>query len=677
MPRSKEASLVVVVLVATFSTSCGSGETTVVDVPAEPWRTNTPLRQPDVLASANGEMRDPLRVQPFTRKIDNLTIDGCDEITTRSYDGQMPGPTIRVKPGDVIGPRLTNDLAPEEREPPTDWPMNVPHQLNYTNLHTHGLHVSPGSNANGTESDNVLLAIAPGDSVQFEIQVPENHPPGSFWYHPHRHGSVLAGTASGLSGMLIVEDPPGLMPAWITAAEERVIVIHQIDIQPAPDCDDLTIDYDDPPTSALQIEDLFVAAHSQGPFYLINGQHRPVIRMRPGEVQRWRLLNGMADEFWPVSIDPEDSTSVARPEMRIIARDGLTLEYPEVPTRNQGSDVGGAAVHDTAYDRRLRVGPGNRIDVMVQAPAEPSVFIIQSTGDDGNDGNPFINRPVLAYLVIEGDPVDMKFPPAPSATTPAAPLPAAWGPGKLFPTTLVGEPVSRAPTIGYFVCPRGAPSTECLSAWERYDSPTDPPAVVPPDPLFLVTGPNPADSGGATPGSGSETVALQFGGTRLDHCMALGSVEEWTICNPSASSHPFHIHTNAFEVTHINGVELSPTDASDPGFLNIKWLDTVPVPSKRVREPTDLGPWDCVDWDKDDPDDVAAGPPATLPGSVKLRTEVVDFTGFMVQHCHILKHEDLGMMQLIEIYDPQGPPTSLPGTTTPSRCTNLLAGAAD
>lgn len=671
----KRLACVVIALLGMWSVSCGSGETKVVTETetAQPWETNTPLRQPDVLSSADGVMSQPLDVVPNTRKIDNLTIEGCEEITTRSYNGQTPGPTIRVRPGDLIAPLLTNALAAEERDPPSSWPQNVPHQLNYTNLHTHGLHVSPGSNANGTESDNVLLNIAPGDTVQFEIRVPENHPPGTFWYHPHRHGSVLAGTASGLSGILIIEDPPGLMPEWIAAAEERVIVIHAVDIQPAPDCNDLTIDYDDPPTSALQIEDLFVDAHSQGPFFLINGQHRPVLRMRPGEVQRWRMLNGMADEYWPVSFDPQDSTSVAGPELRVIARDGLTLEYPEVPARNKGSDVGGAAIHDTAYDRRLRLGPGNRIDVMVQAPSEPSVWIIQSTGSDANDGDPTVRRPLLAYLVVEGDPMDMEFPDAPSADAPAEPLPAAWGPGKLFPQTLVGRTVSRSPQIAYFVCPSDVPDPECVGAWERYDSSTDPDHVSPPSPMFLVAGPDPDDSGGLTPGSTSESDALWFEHSRVDHCMALGSVEEWTICNPTASSHPFHIHTNAFEVTHINGVELQETDPTDPGFLNIKWLDTVSVPSKRLREPTDFGPWDCVDFDPDDPDDVAAGPPNTIPGSVKLLTEIVDFAGFMVQHCHILKHEDLGMMQLIEIYDPEGGATVLPGTSTPSRCTNVLS----
>src|SRR5438309_8783361 len=37
------------------------------------------------------------------------------------------------------------------------------------------------------------------------------------------------------------------------------------------------------------------------------------------------------------------------------------------------------------------------------------------------------------------------------------------------------------------------------------------------------------------------------------------------------------------------------------------------------------------------------------PGYFKMRTRFVDFTGLYVQHCHILAHEDRGMMQLLQV----------------------------
>ena len=63
--------------------------------------------------------------------------------------------------------------------------MNTIGDLNHTNLHTHGLHVSPAGN-----SDNVLLDIAPGETFEYEIKIPPDHVPGTYWYHAHMHGST-------------------------------------------------------------------------------------------------------------------------------------------------------------------------------------------------------------------------------------------------------------------------------------------------------------------------------------------------------------------------------------------------------------------------------------------------------------------------------------------------------
>jgi FtsP/CotA-like multicopper oxidase with cupredoxin domain len=37
-------------------------------------------------------------------------------------------------------------------------------------------------------------------------------------------------------------------------------------------------------------------------------------------------------------------------------------------------------------------------------------------------------------------------------------------------------------------------------------------------------------------------------------------------------------------------------------------------------------------------------------GSVRLRSRFEDFTGRLVLHCHIFNHEDIGMMQLVEVH---------------------------
>jgi FtsP/CotA-like multicopper oxidase with cupredoxin domain len=90
------------------------------------------------------------------------------------------GPTLRLGPGD----RLTVDLINR---------LDVA-----TDLHTHGLGVSPTSPA-----DDVFARIAPGETRRYEYRLPTDHPSGLFWYHPHLHGDVARQVGAGLVGAII------------------------------------------------------------------------------------------------------------------------------------------------------------------------------------------------------------------------------------------------------------------------------------------------------------------------------------------------------------------------------------------------------------------------------------------------------------------------------------------
>ncbi len=97
-----------------------------------------------------------------------------------------------------------------------------------------------------------------------------------------------------------------------------------------------------------------------------------------------------------------------------------------------------------------------------------------------------------------------------------------------------------------------------------------------------------------------------FDAARTDITTRLGRVENWTVTNTSPMDHPFHLHVWPFQV-----VDRSGDGASLPG-----WKDTVNVP---------------------------AG------GSVTLRVPLTEIPGRTVYHCHILDHEDLGMMGVIDV----------------------------
>jgi FtsP/CotA-like multicopper oxidase with cupredoxin domain len=98
----------------------------------------------------------------------------------------------------------------------------------------------------------------------------------------------------------------------------------------------------------------------------------------------------------------------------------------------------------------------------------------------------------------------------------------------------------------------------------------------------------------------------QFAADRVDQTMRLNTTEEWVVRNASDNWHPFHIHVNPFQVVAVNGRAVAPRS----------YQDTVPVPPL---------------------------------GEVVLRTQFLDFTGRFVFHCHILQHEDGGMMSVVEV----------------------------
>jgi FtsP/CotA-like multicopper oxidase with cupredoxin domain len=102
-----------------------------------------------------------------------------------------------------------------------------------------------------------------------------------------------------------------------------------------------------------------------------------------------------------------------------------------------------------------------------------------------------------------------------------------------------------------------------------------------------------------------------FDPDRVDQTIEFGALEEWTIENASNVFHPFHIHINPFQVTHVNGV---PVDVQG-------YEDTVKV----------------------DPF-----------GSVTFRTRFVDYPGRSVYHCHLIQHSDEGMMGVFEVLQPDG-----------------------
>jgi FtsP/CotA-like multicopper oxidase with cupredoxin domain len=118
----------------------------------------------------------------------------------------------------------------------------------------------------------------------------------------------------------------------------------------------------------------------------------------------------------------------------------------------------------------------------------------------------------------------------------------------------------------------------------------------------------------------------QFESGRFDQTMILGDTEEWTLLNTTKQmAHPFHIHVNPFQVIEIYDPVSGTTYRPESSFV---WQDVVAIPP---------GKFDTT------------GVTLLEPGHVKIRHKFVDFTGSYVLHCHMLAHEDRGMMQLVRV----------------------------
>ncbi len=111
----------------------------------------------------------------------------------------------------------------------------------------------------------------------------------------------------------------------------------------------------------------------------------------------------------------------------------------------------------------------------------------------------------------------------------------------------------------------------------------------------------------------------------VNQCMVVNTAEEWTIVNTTPVAHPFHIHLNPFVITDFE--DPTPNDPNNPRLTGDdpvgQWQDTIIVPARANGQ----------------------------NGSVTFRHRFPEITGKFVLHCHILGHEDRGMMQVVEVVE--------------------------
>jgi len=435
-----------------------------------------------------------------------------------AFNDVTVAPEIHVSPGDVLKITYINDLPAKSSETCAVNPC-----MNMTNLHFHGLTVSP----NAPQDDVLGMLAMPGEVLHYTVKIPRDHPPGLFWYHTHPHGESNRQVLDGMSGAIVIEGMERYVPA-VGRLRERVIVVRGRSIEHDPNASQLRRDVDIPSKGcggeAEAVEEIFT----------VNGAVRPQIAIAPKERQFWRIVNASPDRYLDLQLDGQP--------FEIVALDGMPLAYhePKSPTRTTD---------------HLLVAPAGRLEAIVTGPPPGSHPVLRAlcvdTGPDG-DPNPGM---VLADIVQ---------PSSDRSSSNSQPKPEHAIDHR--------RPVFK---------PVNVDSIKKLA------------------PDFIVTF--------TEDKNGFYINGLKFAPDATPMTSArVGTYQHWRIVNETAELHPFHIHQVHFLAYAENGVPLA----------RPAWLDTVNVPYR---------------------------------GSVDV---ILDFTdpvikGMSVFHCHLLNHEDKGMMAKI------------------------------
>lgn len=562
-------------VVATQLVGCGGSANSTATI-------NDTLSEPPTLRSSNGVLSMDLIADYSSQPISLGTADNSNAYPSpkttvntllRRYAGAFPAPTLRVKAGDTIKIRLINRLPPS---PGNSSSLSFLNHQNSTNLHFHGLHVSPKKSLiNGQEiyADYVVDApdagVLPGAERHHVLELPGDHPPGIFWYHPHLHGSSGAQVSSGMFGAIIVEgDTNELFDPQL--ATERIIFVHKHNL-----------------TSAGRTDSLNDTAVPDPSGFLLNGAFQPTIEMRPGEVQIWHFINSATFFNFNPLLDGHT--------MQAFARDGDPIPEGYRPI----NDDTVAQFKNGNWQNNIQgwpgtfASPGSRISVFVKASDTPGDYLLRSMLSPWtlNARIPAYEE-VVARIQVKGTPVQAVIP-----STSALRKHADFEP--ITPEEVAAHGgVIRNLILGVF--PLNSPRLPSqLPVNEEWYLPAGEGGVL--GSVVFGTGLNNSPTSDKVYPFQSET-----GAAIISQTVNLGAVEEWTITTSDGFPHPFHMHVNDMYVIKVNGQVLAKP----------YWADTLVIPPN---------------------------------GSLTFRTRFKDFDGAFVWHCHVLEHEDLGMMQLVTV----------------------------
>jgi FtsP/CotA-like multicopper oxidase with cupredoxin domain len=587
------------------------------------------VQQPPALFSENGVLNVQFSYQT-TLDPDN---SGRQFFCFMTPNG-LENPTLYVNPGDTLNVTVTNNTpAPVASEGTiTTEVFNPPNCGNTTeielnpdtsaanvmtggsmNIHYHGTNTTPACNG-----DNVVKTLVnPGNTFQYTIQFPTTEPPGLYWYHPHVHGLSEAAVQGGAAGAIVVEGINNVQPAT-AGLRQRILIIRDQQTSQG-----LTESAGGTP-GGIPFTDLTVNNVDTNAFTNSAGvtSYTPaIIQVAPGETEFWRVSNSTSDAILNLQVLFDGVAQT----IQIVGIDG-------VPVNSQDGTQPGMLIPVTSF----LLPPASRVEFLVNSPAATVKLpqLITQLINTGPLGDEDPQRPLLTMQLVSAATLNAN--PPPDATVPA--FTAINTNQQMF-----GGIQSVTPAL-----------TRTVYFAEEQDGNA-----------FYI------NASGCVTAAGAQCATQVTNGVAIDTpfdnnnppsiITTQGTVEKWIIQNRAQENHEFHQHQIHFMVLEQDNFEAN-SSVQAPA-INGQFLDMVQVPFcngpapivNPKTNPTGNNPPACVN---------AAGNPVIPYPQVQV---LMDFRGMdigdFVFHCHILGHEDLGMMA-IERVCPASGCTSTSNTTT-------------
>ena len=577
------------------------------------------IPQPTQVYSANGALNVHLDYYP------DVDINGNPTFCFLYTDNNgviSQGPTLHGKPGDQFNVSVTNHVAPlpGDAGTPADNLIPVPGFTPATgqcgdpqqfamdpssvNVHFHGFLVTPQC-----QGDNVARTIInAGETFQYSFAIPANEPPGLYWFHPHVHGAGEQSVQGGASGSLIIDGIEQFQPS-VAGLPARVLVLRDAvlsntDLSPAQGTPvpswDVSINY--VPVTYLATQ----ANPTPSKPYDDAGQ----IQMQAGQKELWRVANASADSILDFQVIYTDKTGDHIQTLSVVGLDG-------VPIGSQDGTRKGHAVPMTT----ISMAPAQRAEFVIDPPG-PGVTSARIQTLNVNTGLIGDTDPVrvIANITTGLAPTGLPILPAYAGKTwpqrfEGVDAPAITAKRKLYFYEEVSNPLDPNSLTNFYIALQGS-FNEPYLAWGE-----------------STPYPYPAEKILYTPGAPPVITTK------------VGAVEEWTVENRALEAHVFHIHQIHYKLQAINGVPLA---AGDRYFRDDYTIPGWNPPLLTLADGSQV-PGDPVTGTH-----FSAMKPAQVKAFLALYpypsiTAKFDFrdpiaAGTFVFHCHILAHEDYGMM---------------------------------